>query len=396
MTTELLYWIAVLIPLIIVPIVLPMVVLLARRKRLTDSPNARKTQESPVAVMGGTVIMLTVSVTSIIINLFYNLGDLYPALCVMFILYIFGMLDDTIGLSWNFKMGLQILAILLLYFGGSYGVNSMFGLFGLGTLSWWFSLICTLFTGLLLLNAVNFTDGIDGLASGLGLLGAIVMGYWSIRHGFIIQALVSCIMIGTLFSFYVFNVFSKRYKMYMGDSGSLTLGLFIYMSVCPDSYYFLDNTFIVDKYFVSFLLALFSAMIFDTLRVVIVRILKGKSPFQPDRTHLHHIYVDAGMSHLLATNKIILNNIAVLLAWYGTAVMEWNSSLQYIVVFLAGVLFIWGPYFFLTYCKEKNRRLYALILKRCLRRSRALNGFYNFINHLIDDTRAPSMSHSIK
>ena len=139
MTTELLYWIAVLIPLIIVPIVLPMVVLLARRKRLTDSPNARKTQESPVAVMGGTVIMLAVSVTSIIINLFYNLGDLYPALCVMFILYIFGMLDDTIGLSWNFKMGLQILAILLLYFGGSYGVNSMFGLFGLGTLSWWFS-----------------------------------------------------------------------------------------------------------------------------------------------------------------------------------------------------------------------------------------------------------------
>ena len=102
------------------------------------------------------------------------------------------------------------------------------------------------------------------------------------------------------------------------------------------------------------------------------------------------------MSHLLATNKIILNNIAVLLVWYGTAAMEWNSSLQYIVVFLAGVLFIWGPYFFLTYCKEKNRRLYALILKRCLRRSPALNGFYNFINHLIDDTRAPSMSHSIK
>lgn len=346
--------------------------------------------------MGGTVIVLAVSVTSIIINLFYNLGDLYPALCVMFILYIFGMLDDTIGLSWNFKMGLQILAILLLYFGGSYGVNSMFGLFGLGTLSWWFSLICTLFTGLLLLNAVNFTDGIDGLASGLGLLGAIVMGYWSIRHGFIIQALVSCIMIGTLFSFYVFNVFSKRYKMYMGDSGSLTLGLFIYMSVCPDSYYFLDNTFIVDKYFVSFLLALFSAMIFDTLRVVIVRILKGKSPFQPDRTHLHHIYVDAGMSHLLATNKIILNNIAVLLVWYGTAAMEWNSSLQYIVVFLAGVFFIWGPYFLLTYCKEKKRNFYALILKRCLRRSRSLNGLYKLINHIIDDTRAPSMSHSIK
>ena len=396
MTTELLYFIAALIPLIIVPIVLPMVVLLARRKRLTDSPNARKKQDSPVAVMGGTVMILAISVTSIIINLFYNISDLYPASCVMIILYCFGLLDDNIGLSWKFKMVLQIMAILLLFYGGSYGVNSLFGLFGLDGLTWWLSLILTLFTGLLLLNAVNFTDGIDGLASGLGLLAAIVTGYWNMRHGFVTQALISYMICGFLASFFVFNVFSKRYKMYMGDSGSLVLGLFVYTSACPDSCYFLDNTLLVDDYFVSFMLALYSAMILDTIRVVVVRVMNGRSPFQPDRTHLHHIYVDSGMCHLLATIKIILNDIAVLAVWLISADMGLNTELQYFIVLFAGILFIWGPYFLLSYCKKNNRRFYTIIVKRCLRRSRVLNKFSNWVTNFIDDRRLPSISHTIK
>ena len=396
MTTELLYWLSALIPLLIVPVVLPMVVLLARRKRLIDSPNARKTQERPVAVMGGTVILLTICIASIVINLFYNISDLFPAMCVMVILYIFGMLDDNIGLSWQFKLVMQALTILLLYYGGSYGVNTLFGLFGLETLSWWLSLILTLFTGLLLLNAVNFVDGIDGLASGLGVLAGIVMGYWNMRHGFVTEAVLSFSVVGSMSACFAFNVFSDRYKMYMGDSGSLVLGLYIYMSACPDSYYFLDNTFIADDYFVSFLLALFSAMIFDMARVVFMRVIKGRSPFQPDRTHLHHVYVDAGMSHFLATIKILCNNIMVIVVWYLTASLKMNNELQYFIVVFAGLLFLWGPYFSMVYFREHNRKFYINISKRCIRRSKALQGFSNIITHIIDDRRRPSITHRIK
>lgn len=394
--TDFLYILSLLLPMIAMPIVLPMVVLMARRKRLTDNPNARKIQNRPVAVMGGTVIMLVVCISSIVINVFYDLSGLFPVMCVMMILYIFGMLDDNIGLSWRFKLLMQLFAILLLFFGGNYGVDSLYGLFGLEDLPVWAACLLTLYTGLLLLNAVNFADGIDGLASGLGVLAGAVMGYWNVRHGFTTQAILSFTIVGAMSSFFVFNVFSERYKMYMGDSGSLVLGLFIFMTACPDSYYAADNTFLVDRYFVSFLVALLSAMIFDLFRVVIVRVLKGKSPFAPDRTHLHHVYVGAGMNHLLATNKIVLQNIAVLIVWYFTAITGMNVALQSCIVIFAGVVFIWGPYFYLDYIKNNNVSRYIKLCRRCERFSKRLDVFGGWIRRILDGRRKQIISHNIK
>ena len=395
-TTDLLYILSFLIPMMMMPVVLPMVVLMARRKRLTDNPNARKIQDRPVAVMGGTVIMLVICISSIVINVFYDLSGLFPVMCVMMILYIFGMLDDNIGLTWQFKLLMQIFAILLLFFGGNFGVDSLYGLFGLENMPMWAACLLTLFAGLLLLNAVNFVDGIDGLASGLGVLAGVVMGYWNVRHGFTTQAILSFTIVGAMASFFVFNVFSERYKMYMGDSGSLVLGLFIFMMACPDSYYASVSSFLVDRYFVSFLVALLSAMIFDLFRVVIVRMLNGKTPFHPDRTHLHHAYVDAGMSHLLATIKIVLQNIAVLAVWYFTAALGMNVALQYLIVIAAGVVFIWMPYFCLDYLKTKRLSCYTKISNRCMRRSDSLEVLSRWVRGIIDGRRKQIVSHNIK
>lgn len=387
LNTDFLCILSVLLPFVFMPIVLPMVVLMANRKRLMDNPDARKTQKRPVAVMGGTVIMLVICITSIILNLFYNISNLFPAMCVMMILYIFGMLDDNIGLSWQFKLGMQIFVILLLFFGGNYGINSLYGMFDIYSLPMWCACLLTVFVGLLLLNAVNFADGIDGLASGLGVLASLTMGYWNLRHGFVTQALQSFTVVGVMASFFLYNVFSKRYKMYMGDSGSLVLGLFLFLSICQDPYYLADDAFIVDSYFLSFIIALFSAMLFDSVRVVIMRALKGNSPFEPDRSHLHHAYVDAGMSHLLATIKIVLNNMAVIAVWYFTAKAELSEVLQLAIVLSVGVVFIWVPYFMLEYLKNKSVDRYILITRRCRRRSEVLNNFSNLIQRLVDGRR---------
>lgn len=395
-STEFLYILSALLPMLTMPIVLPMVVLMARRKRLTDNPNARKMQDRPVAVMGGTVIMLVLCITSIVLNLFYDLSSLFPAMCVMVILYIFGMLDDNIGLSWKFKLVMQIFAILLLFFGGYNGVDSMYGLFGLNDMPLWASFLLTVYAGLLLFNAVNFVDGIDGLASGLGVLAGAVMGYWNVCHGFTTQAILSFIVVGVMVSFFFFNVFSERYKMYMGDSGSLVLGLFIFILACPDTYYAVENEFLVDRYFVSFLVALLSAMIFDLFRVVIMRMLKGKSPFEPDRTHLHHAYVDLGMSHLLATLKIMMQNMAVVAVWFLTAMTEMNVAMQFIVVLVAGIVFLWMPYFFLEYLKNNHISFYIKISKRCKRHSDRLEVVGGWIRRIIDGRRKQLISHSIK
>lgn len=395
MSIELLYLLSLVIPILLVPVLLPMVMLMAQRKRLTDAPNARKAQDRPVAVMGGMVIMLVICATLIFVNVFYDITLLFPAVCVMVILFIFGMLDDIIGLSWQFKLMLQVAFILMLYYGGNYGVDSLYGLFGIDAVPGWASLLLTIFSGLMILNAVNFVDGIDGLASGLGMLAAFFMGYWNVRHGFMTQALLSYTMTGVLFAFFLYNVFSERYKMYMGDSGSLVLGLFVFISVCPDYQYALEE-FLVDNYFVSFLVALLSAMLFDLFRVAGMRALNGKSPFQPDRTHLHHVYVDAGMSHLVATGKIVFSNLVMIVVWYLTASSGMRVGLQYFLILIVGLFLFWGPYFYLVSIRERRPERYAVISKRCTRRSKRLESVSNFITNVIDFHRRPIFTHRIK
>lgn len=359
------YFFAIFIPLLITPMLLPAVVLMARRKNLTDRPNTRKKQSSPVAVMGGTVMMLVLCITCSIVNLFYSLPSQFSLFCMMVILYIFGLIDDTIGLSWKVKLVIQASCVLLFYFSGTYGVHSFDGLFGLYELPFGVSIVVTIFVGLLIINAVNFADGIDGLASGLGVMISVVMVYWNFLHCFVPQTIVALSMIGIMAMFFLFNVFSKRYKMYMGDSGSMVLGLFVYISACPDASNVLSGDFLVDAYFVSFITALLSAMVFDLIRVAITRLMAHKSPFLPDRNHLHHILVDLGLSHLLATTVIIILNLIVILIWYVTASSGMNPNLQFFLTVAAAILFIWMPYYIIVYLKNKHLRVYARLSIMC-------------------------------
>lgn len=376
---------AALIPLLIVPVVLPSVVLMAHRKRLTDSPNARKLQEQPVVVMGGTVILIAMCVTFVIANLFYPINQYYPGLCVMTILYIIGMLDDSIGMRWYVKLVVQALAILLLFFGGNNSIPSLYGLFFDGTLPGWLSCMLTVFVGLLLLNAVNFVDGIDGLASALAVFSASLMAYWSIRHGFVSHAIVSFVIIGAMTAFFFFNVFSKKYKMYLGDSGTMLIGLFVFITACPDPNNTIGSDFLVDRYFVSFMVALFSGMVFDLVRVVLKRLHDHKSPFLPDRTHLHHLYVDMGMCHLLATMVIVFSNGMLVLVWYITAAAGMNVELQFFVVLAAGVVFFWLPYFVYDSMRLSKPERFARRVALCNRLSDALTPLCNFFARAIDN-----------
>jgi len=383
-TVNLLYWISFLVPLLVMPIVLPLVVLMAHRKRLTDMPNSRKLQSQPVPVMGGTVIMLAVCTTCIVLNVIFSISGLFSAMCVMMMLYIFGMLDDNIGLSWQFKFVLQILSVLLLFFGGDYGVHSMYGLFGLGDLPYMWSCLVSLFVGLLLLNAVNFSDGIDGLASGIGVLSGLVIGYWNVRHDELLPAMLSFCMVGAMAGFFMYNVFSSRFKMYMGDSGSLVLGFFIYTLTCTNVYVGDGANMLADRYMWSFFIAVLSYIIFDLIRVASMRVLHGKSPFQPDRTHLHHMYVDLGNTHLMATFIIIMNNILVIGIWYLTATMEIAVEWQSLLTIVSAMAVYWLPYAIVTWHRNNRPEAYARMQSRIRRISAWVVRFEEFMSSVVD------------
>lgn len=384
MYVNILYLLAFLIPLVLVPMVLPAFVLMAHRKRITDGPSPRKRQSQPVAVMGGTVMMLVICITAVIINLFFDLTPLFPVLCVMFMLYIFGMMDDSIGLLWGFKLFLQACAVLLLYFGSKYGVHVFYAIPFLDNMSPWLSCLLTLISGLLLLNAVNFSDGIDGLAAALGVLAGLTMGYWHARHGFVTQAILCYIMVGVMTGFFFFNVFSKRYKSYMGDSGSLVLGLFIFIAVCDDNFSTLDGSFLADNYSFSFVISVLSVMLFDLVRVVLTRILSRTPPYKGDRTHLHHIFVDMGMNHLMATVHLVIINMVVIGVWFLTANTGMPVLPQLMITIATGILLVWTPFFVIVYFRDKRPSVYSNFSSRCNRISLRVDRIVDIGQHIID------------
>ena len=381
---------------VVLPMVLPMVVLMARRKRMTDNPSRRKTQERPVAVMGGTVVVLVLAVSLIIVNMFYDITDLFSFVGLMIVFYVFGMLDDNIGLSWKFKLCLQVVAILLLFFGSNYGVHSLYSLFPDREFPLWLSLVVTLVVGLLLFNAVNFADGIDGLATGQAVLTALVMGHWNLLHAFVVQSILSYAMLGVLLSFFMYNVFSTRYKIYLGDSGSLVLGLFVYILVCPEYAGTMTGDMLVDHYYVSFVVTLLSAMIFDLVRVVLWRLVCGGSPFRPDRSHLHHVYVDLGMSHFMATMTILLTNVVALLFWHATALRGLSQLAQLLLVLGFCALLYWGPFFYVTYLRAHRMQHYRRLSMRVRCVNKGFVAVHDFIRRIIDGIHFPRISHEIE
>lgn len=384
MSDNTIYLLSFLIPLVLTPMVLPAFELMAYRKRITDGPGPRKRQSRPVPLMGGTVMMLVICVTSVVINLFCDISQLFPVVCVMCMLYIFGMMDDTIGLGWGFKLILQILAVLMLYLGTNYGIYSFYGIHLLENLSPLMSGVLTVFCGVMLLNAVNFADGIDGLASAFGVMVGIVMGYWHTRHGFVTQAIISFIMVGVMSSFFFYNVFSKRYKSYMGDSGSLVLGLFIFIAVTNDRLFMLSGSFLADSYSFSFIIALLSVMLFDLIRVVVLRVLRHKVPYEGDRTHLHHLYVDMGMNHLMATVILLLSNLAVIGVWFVSAITGMPILPQLFLTILGGVVFVWLPYFQIVYLRRKRPSRYDKISSRFRKIASYFDCFVEFMGRVID------------
>ena len=359
MSTETLFLLSALIPVVLMPFIMPMVAMMARRKNITDNPNARKLQKQPVMVLGGMVIISVLCVTLMFVNMFYNLSNLFTPLCVMIVFFIFGLLDDAIGLNYKVKLYMQILLIMMLFFCGEYRAHGFFGVFGVSSLNTTLSFLLTLFVGLLYVNAINFIDGIDGLASAVGVLSSIMLFKWNQLLGLTEMAFFSCAMAGIFAVFFLFNVFSSKYKMYMGDSGSLVLGFFIFISTCPHGIKVDAESSLVLKYAFSYLFATFSVPVFDIYRVVIFRVLNGKSPFEPDRTHLHHVIVDMGVTHFLATTIIIFFNLCVLLVWFITAKAGMSLEWQFLVVVMTAITFIWGSYFLITYNRDHNPERYG-------------------------------------
>ena len=321
----------------------------ARRHGIVDNPNARKLQRVPVPVFGGVVVYSGILTGGLVLTLFMWNWVMIHGLIGMSLMMLIGLWDDRKDISATLRLLIEIgLVSAFIALTGVY-IDDFHGLFGIHGLDPWFAIPFSIFAGVGLINAVNLIDGVDGYSSGYGMMACTCFGicYWTVWSP--PMACMNLVVIGALIPFFLHNVFGQKSRMFIGDGGTLMLGM--WMTVCM--FYALSSSQRCDKLadqgvsLSAFALAVLCIPVFDTVRVMTMRILRGRSPFRPDKTHLHHLFIDMGFSHLGAALFIILINFSIVLVWLGLWKMGASIDVQTLVVGILGFLVTFGFYRFM-------------------------------------------------
>lgn len=293
-------------------ILIPRIVFISQTKKLFDVPNERSSHTKVVPRLGGVsffpaltfAFAFTVGLrilTGFDISPFFAKHLLIEGvffLCGLIIMFIVGVADDLVGVSFRKKFYAQILSTALLIVGGIY-VNSFHGLFGIMYMPALLGYLLTIVLVVLVINSINLIDGVDGLASGLSCIALFCLTIWFTVNGIFAYGMLAAGMLGAVVPFFIFNVFGNKHKLFMGDTGSLIIGFmiaFLSAKFCMLNVPGTEYSYGVDGAPVLILAILF-VPIFDLIRVFTYRIHQKKSPFMPDRNHIHHLFLDLGFSH---------------------------------------------------------------------------------------------------
>lgn len=294
----------------ITSVTIPTIVRVARLKDLCAIPNRRTSHNNAVPNLGGMALFIGFLISSILIagdyltsNLFYFIGGLI-------ILFYVGMKDDVLIIDPKKKLVAQIAVAFIIAILANIKIIHLFNMFHIGYISDVFSIAITVLMILLLINGFNLIDGIDGLASGAGIITSLFFGIWFWIAGDSMYTIICFSLAGSLAGFFIFNVFGKENKIFLGDTGSLILGLTISVLMI----HFLDPVFDHDfKWFPQASPALAAGVLvlplFDTLRVFTLRIMQGRSPFIADHQHIHHLLLGMGFTHLRSTIILLCVNL---------------------------------------------------------------------------------------
>lgn len=293
--------------------IIPIVIRIARLKNLVDEPNNRTSHNKAIPTLGGVGIFIGFALSSLLFASYYFVPEFNSLLLGMLILFFLGIKDDILVLSAKKKLVGQILVAFLISYLGDVRIASFEGIFGIYDIPYWTSIPLSMFIFIALINAVNLIDGIDGLASGFGILSSTFLGAFFYILGHFAWAMLCFAMSGALLAFFLYNVFGKTNKIFMGDTGSLVLGLFITTATLK----FINiNTVSSGPFSIEFAPALAISIlvlpVFDTLRVFSIRIANGQSPFHPDKRHIHHLMLRLGFSHKASTAILLGVNAAII------------------------------------------------------------------------------------
>ena len=301
----------------------PRIVEIAKNKDIVDKPNRRKLQHEAIPVLGG-------------IAVFWGLFLSLVATTVMLFL---GTMDDILGLSPLLRLIVEIILIAFVIDMELVSINDFHGLLGVYKLPGYVAIPISILAGVGIINAINLIDGVDGLSSGFCLMSCTIFCFIFITSGSYKMATLAALCAGSLVPFFLHNVFGKTSKMFIGDGGTLMMGIlmseFTFHVIFANSKvaYNFSNMGVV-----AFTLAVLSIPVFDTLRVMTARMIKGISPFHADNTHLHHLFISLGFSHAGTAIAVLVLNVLNILCWLIVYQLGGGATAQFISVLVTGVL----------------------------------------------------------
>lgn len=315
-------------------IIIPRILMISLRKKLFDMPDNRKVHKRAIPRLGGVAFFPTILFSCCFVLVLRSLLDYHISgtqsqqvlqeclllICGMVLLYLTGIADDLMGIRYRQKFIIQIICASFFPIAGLW-INDLYGLLGIHLLPAWFGIPFTILVTVFITNAINLIDGIDGLASGLSSVALLVFCVLFINKSLWLYSTIAISTFGVLVPFFYYNVFGsaeRARKIFMGDTGSLTLGYILSFLAIKYS----QNN--LGSYTEGAITIAFSTLIipsFDVIRVIFVRIRNKKSPFEADKNHIHHKFLLMGFTSrktmiLLLIISCLFSSINILLTPY--------------------------------------------------------------------------------
>ncbi|MBR4311827.1 MAG: undecaprenyl/decaprenyl-phosphate alpha-N-acetylglucosaminyl 1-phosphate transferase [Bacteroidaceae bacterium] len=366
--------------------VFPKVLHIALNKNIVDNPDARKLQRIPVPVLGGMVVQAGILVALCVADLLVDCNNLYTIVLAMSIMLFIGTLDDILDIPSTTRFILEILVALMIIYTCGYSLDNLHGLWDIWALSPWVSVPLTIVTVVGVINSINLIDGVDGYSSGYCIMACVMFGVFFYLVGDMPMTMLAIVCAASLIPFFMHNVFGRTSKMFIGDGGTLLMGCVMSVFVLN----ILKTSTHCEQYcaaglgLVPFTLAVLSVPVFDTVRVMTMRMIRKTSPFTADKTHLHHMFIELGFSHIGTTVSILTLNCLVVLGWSISYHLGANVDVQLYVVIALSLLVTVGFYYGMRLCIKKDWALYRFMQRVGRLTHVERKGFFLWIQEFVD------------
>ena len=327
---------------ILVKIFIPKIIWIVNSRNLIDDPDHRSSHNISTPTMAGVAFFLTLIFAINFIGKWDTDGICMNLMAALTLMFAIGLKDDLVVSTPRAKIGGEILAISFVLFSSSFQFTSLDGFIGIQSIPSIISYALIVLMILTIINSYNMIDGIDGLASIIGIVIFGVYGSIFFIMGLNFYFLLCMCLIGIQMAYLYYNLSSSN-KIFMGDTGSLVMGFCIgFLSL---KFLTIDTSILTEFSFIPenklyIVAAIFYIPLFDTLRVMGVRLLNKKSPFFPDNNHIHHILIHSGLKHRQAS--LFLGFLNLLLAGVFIFLSFNLNNFQMLGVFILSFILLLG------------------------------------------------------